>query len=347
MPTALEDHFVVDFPTMWVVPDWIERHCVLPDIDGVPDLYEMYEWQLWCTVNHYRVRPTAMVGQLATAFHNRRSQIVGPQKCGKGPWTASIICAEARGPVRFDGFAGRSDAYVCSDFGCSCGWEYEYAELEPMGVPWGKPLIQISATSIDQVEDNIYAPLQWMIRRGPLIEQMRVGDEMIRLPNDGEIVPVTSNANSKLGNPITFAVQDETGLYTESNGLRKFARTQRRGAAGIGGRTMETTNAWDPVMNSVAQQTHESKAPDIFKFFRQPPAHWSYKNKAERAKIHRYVYRGSLHVDLDAIEAEAVELMELDVAEAERFYGNKLVQGAGAWLLEELWEASERLRVLA
>jgi hypothetical protein len=54
--------------------------------------------------------------------------------------------------------------------------------------------------------------------------------------------------------------------------MRKVAETQRRGAAGMGGRTMEHTNAWDPSENSVAQTTWESQAPDVFKFYRVPPA---------------------------------------------------------------------------
>jgi hypothetical protein len=80
---------------------------------------------------------------------------------------------------------------------------------------------------------------------------------------------VTSSATSRLGNPLTFALQDETGLYTKSNKLDDVADTQRRGAAGMGGRTMETTNTWDPTQQSTAQQTYESTAPDVFKFHRR------------------------------------------------------------------------------
>jgi hypothetical protein len=77
----------------------------------------------------------------------------------------------------------------------------------------------------------------------------------MRLPNDGRIDVVTSSAQSRLGNPITFALQDETGIWTANNRMRKVAETQRRGVAGMGGRSMETTNAWDPSENSVAQTT--------------------------------------------------------------------------------------------
>jgi hypothetical protein len=340
---AAAPEYVVDFPTLWIVADWIEEHCSIPDGFRKGDHFEMYDWQLWCTANHYRVKPDARLGQLAPAFHNRRSQVIAPQKTGKGPWSASIICVEAVGPAVFAGWASGEEIYYCRDYGCDCGWSYEYGAGEPMGMPWPTPLIQLLATSEDQV-DNVYRPLQAMAKSGPLAGLMRVGEEFIRLPNDGRIDVVTSSATSRLGNPITFAMQDETGLYTKTNKMVRVAETQRRGAAGMGGRTMETSNAWDPSEESVAQRTSESQRPDIFKFHRVPPAHLSYKNKAERARIHRYVYRGSAHVDLDAIEAEAAELLEKDPAQAERFFGNRVVYGQGGYIDGDVWDARAKPR---
>jgi len=227
-----------------------------------------------------------------------------------------------------------------------CGWVYESPAGEPMGAPWPTPLIQLLATSIEQT-DNIYRPLQSMVRHGPLAERMRVGEGFIRAPNDGRIDPVTSAAQSKLGNPVTFAMQDESGLYTKTNGMVLVAQTQRRGAAGMGGRSMETTNPWDPAENSTAQQTYGSSRPDIFRFYRGAPPGLSYTNKAERRRIHAFAYRGSVHVDLNAIEAEAAELIETDPAQAERFFGNRLVQGTGAWMPEDLWAGAYAGRLVA
>lgn len=337
MPSAAEPEFVVDFPTLWVVPEWMERHCIIPDQFSKGRPFVMGDWQLWCTVNHYRVKPTAKVGQLATAFHFRRSQIVGPQKCGKGPWSAGILCNEACGPAVFNGWATGKETFDCLEHGCSCGWVYKYRRGEPMGWPWPTPLIQLVANSEDQT-DNVYGPLQAMARGPYLSERMRVGEDFIRLPNAGRIDTVTSKARSRLGAPIIFALQDESGLYTESNGMVLLSQVQRRNAAGMGGRTIETTNAWDPAENSTAQRTFESQRPDIFRFYREPPKNLSYRNKVERARIHRYVYAGSPWVDLNAIEAEAAELIETDAAQAERFFGNRLVQGSGTWMPPGLWE---------
>jgi hypothetical protein len=338
------DEFVVDWPTLWVACDWIERHCVIPDGFRKGEPFEMYDWQLWCTANHYRVKPGARVYRdngermLAAAFHNRRSQVVAPQKTGKGPWTAGIVALEGAGPAVFDGWAEGGEAYDCQMWGCGCGWGYEYEPGEAMGRPWPTPLIQITAFSVEQT-DNVYRPLQSMIRNGLLADMMKVGEEFVRIGSEGRIDVVTSSAQSRLGNPVTFVLQDESGIWTPANKMDKVADTQRRGAAGMGGRTMETTNAWDPSENSVAQMTAKSKLPDIFKFHRKPPAELRYKLKSERRKIHAFVYAGSRHVDLDSIEGDAMEKIEKgDLAQAERFFGNRIVAGTGHWLARDLWD---------
>lgn len=340
--------FVVDFPTLGDLADgWMKQHCRVPDGFKRGAEYVQADWQFWCTANHYRIRREAewrpdnpLMNQ---AFTYRRSQIVAPQKTGKGPWSAGVTAYEAVGPCIFGGWAGKGDGYACSDHGCRCGWEYEYLPGEPMGIRHPSPIIQLTATSEDQVA-NVYRPLTAMIKLGPLSDLLYVRAGFIRIAGEtggddfDRIDVVTASANSRLGNPVSFVLQDETGLYTKQNKMVNVAQTQRRGAAGMGGRTMETTNCWDPSENSTAQQTFESQAQDIFRFYRKPPADLSYRNKRERRKIHAYVYEGSWWVDLDSIEAEAAELLETDAAQAERFFGNRLVYGQGAWLQEGLWD---------
>ena len=341
MVAADDGTWSVDFPTLFIVPTWIARHCKLQSVGGIdpePKPFHMYDWQLRITANLYRVKPIAEVGQLSTAFVYRRVQAVAPQKSGKGPWAASIVAAEGVGPVLFNGWAEGGERYRCTDHRCGCGWVYEYEPGEPMGRPWNKPLIQITATSEDQT-DNTYRPLQEMIRNGPLSEIMRVGEQFIRLPNDGRIDVVTASAQSRLGNPITFAAQDETGIWTPANGMDNVATTQRRGLAGMAGRSLEQSNAWDPTENSVAQKTAETKVKDVYRYHRLPPKQLSYTDKADRRKIHAAVYAGSDHVDLDSIEGEAAELLEKEPAEAERFYGNRIVAGMGTWMVQDRWDA--------
>ena len=329
--TPKPDAFVVDFPTLgFLVSDWKTEHCTIPDGFQRGEPFVEVGWQLRATMNHYRVRPGATVGQLATAFHFRRSQIILPQKAGKGPWSATDALAQAAGPVLFAGWATGDEVFDCRDFGCGCGFTFDYRRGEPMGQPWPTPQVQITAFSEDQAR-NIWSPLQSMVKDGPLSDRLKVGEEFARLGDDGRIDKVTSSAKSRLGNPITAAYQDEVGLWTPSNGMVTLAEAQRRGLAGMGGRAVETTNAYDPSEGSVAQRTAESRATDVYRMNPQAPASLSFGDKRERRQIMRHVYADVPWVDLDAVDAEAAELMERDRAQAERFFGNRLVATADAW----------------
>jgi hypothetical protein len=369
----MEPDFRVDFPTLFVALDWIENHCVIPDGFRSGQPFMLLDWQSWCLANFYRVKEDARWipenPLLAPAFYYRRAQILLGQKAGKGPYTAAHTCNEAVGPSLFAGWASGGEVYACKDHGCRCGWWYEYEPGEPMGMPWPTPLIQITAYSEEQT-DNVYGALKPMIDLGPLSQLIpKTGEEFIRLPRGGRIDTVTSSAQSRLGQRVTFVPQDETGIWAEANKMVKVAETQRRGLAGMGGRAEETSNAYDPTENSVAQRTAESakswdplqhpvedravagRGKDVFRYHPQAPAHLSYTDKRERRRIHQIVYGGSLrsrggHVDLDSIEAEASELLERDPGQAERFFGNRCKSGTGAWLKDGLWQGRETARVV-
>ena len=341
-----------DAATLTAAPAWIEHHCVVPDgfRKGAP--FRLYDYQLQYFAGFYSVRRDAeWVPEnpvLAPAFVYRRGMLVGPQKLGKGPHTAAHVCLEGVGPALFAGWAGADDGYVCADHGCDCGWEYPYEPGEPMGMPWPTPLIQITATSEEQT-DNIYDALRPMIEFGPLADVInKTGEEFIRLPGGGRIDVVTSSAQSRLGQRVTFVPQDEVGLWTKTNGMAKVADTQYRGLAGMGGRASLTTNAWDPSEHSVAQVEFESAAADVLRQFQQPPRNLSFTAKADRRRVLAFVYpkdtwrKNGGHIDLDAIEAEAVDLIKKDMPQAARFFGNILVPGAGRAVDPLAWAALAR-----
>jgi len=138
-------------------------------------------------------------------------------------------------------------------------------------------------------------------------------------------------------------VTHNTQLWLPTNKMVKVAETQRRGASGMKGRVVETSNAWDPSEDSVAQRTYNASLTrhDIFRLHPLAPAGLSFTNKAERRRILRYVYSGSPWIDIDSINAEAEEIIATDPAQAERFYGNRIVAGLGAWITETLWDQYE------
>jgi hypothetical protein len=304
-----------EFPTLGHgVGEWIEAHCAIPDGDFVGDPYllteEMWRFLLW----FYRL--DAETGRFV---YDRGSQLVRPQKWGKGPFSAAVICAEAGGPVLFD------------------GWD---SNGEPVGRPWTTPHVQVTAVSEDQTE-NVWRALQPMIELGELKADIPdTGLTRVNLPGGGLIEPVTSNARSRLGQRITFAVQDETHSWTATNGGRKLADNQRRNLSGMGGRWMETTNAWDPTEESVAQQTSENREPGVY-FDDSDPGPGSIRNKQERRRMLRSVYRDAWWVTehLERIEAEIEALLPRDPAQAERFFLNRKLAGEDAAFDKHRWAA--------
>jgi hypothetical protein len=323
-----------EFPSLgWSIGEWIEGHCVIPDGDHLGEPFLLTDEMWTFLVRHYRIHPRATEDEWQAAWVYRRSQLVRPQKWGKGPLTAAMICAEACGDVRFAGFD---------------------AAGEPVGRPWATPWIQVTATSEDQT-DNVYRALRPMIEQGPLADFITdTGETRINLPGNGLIEPVTSSGRARLGQRITFAVQDETHCWVEANGGWRLAETQRRNLSGTGGRAVETTNGWDPSEQSVAQRTSESVVKDVYRDHRMPPRP-SLTNKAERRRALRIAYgdsmtKGSLGikpwVNMDRIDAEAVEIAEKDPGQAIRFYWNIPDAGAGSWLDGEKWDARAKPRTV-
>ena len=343
------DSLALDFDPLhtlgFLATDWIEAHCRVPGGVYEGEALTFNGWQLFCTANHYRIKVGAVVDsrRLLAPFHYRRSVVVGPQKCGKSPWGAGMLLFEGVGPSLFAGWAKGGEVYRCEDHGCGCGWEYHYEASEAMGVPRRKSLLGLLAYAETQTQ-NVYEPLQTMIHSGPLEEFVKVREGFIRLPNRGKIVPLSAAAKSKLGQPLTGGLGDESGLYTASNRVLDTWQTMRRGIAAMQGRTVELTNPWDPMENSAAQQAFESRQPDIFRYYRKPPVELDYKKKRDRHKIHVHVYADSPWVDPTTIDAEADELVETDPTQAERFFGNRLVQGLGAFLTDELWTGQTSLQ---
>ena len=333
------------FPSLgWLASAWIERHCVIPDQDHAGEPYALTGEMIRFLVSWYRVRPRARADRehWKNAFSFTKALLVRPQKWGKGPFTAAITCLEAVGPAVFAGWASGHEAYKCSDHGCRCGFVYKYTRGEPMGRPWSTPKIQITAKSEGQTA-NVFGQILPMIQLGPLDNVITdTGLTRIILPNRGFIEPVTAAAESRLGQPITSAIQDETQLWTKSNGGHALGDNQERGLTGMGGRSIQTTNAWDPADQSFAQLTYESGDPNVLIDFRQAPASLRYTRADDRRKIHEYLYAESWWANLERIERDAAARLKRDPAQAERFFGNRIVYGRGRWIPDATWEQAER-----
>jgi hypothetical protein len=143
------------------------------------------------------------------------------------------------------------------------------------------------------------------------------------------IEPVTASARSRLGQRVTFVVQDETHSWVQSNGGLALADNQRRNLGGHEGPVPRDDERVRSGRGRVAQRTFESKAPGTLIDDRGAAA-GSIRNKRERRKVLQHVYGDSWWVDLDRIDQEIEALLEHDPAQAERFFLNRKLASEGA-----------------
>lgn len=306
-----------------LVGRWIADHAAIPDGEHAGEPFSLTDGQRRFVEEHYRLRGDAVADRSrpsAAFVYFRGSQLVEPVKWGKSPLGAALVCAEAVGPVLFDGWASELTVLECP---CGCGVTYTIPEGGALGRPWPTPLIQVAGTS-EANTDNVWRVLMPMIALGPLSSTIPdVGETRINLPGGGRIEPVTSAHRSRLGQRVTFALQEETHAWFRADGGHKMADTQRRNLAGTGGRFVELTNAWDPAEQSVAQITHETKAPGVYRQMTDGGP-GSINNAKDRKRIIAKLYDGSEWVDQGRVEAEMIELADRDPAQAERFFFNRI-----------------------
>lgn len=328
------------FPTLgFQVADLIESACVIPDGEFAGAPFMLTNEMVRFLLHFYRLHPDLVQDEHGrwhtpegkTPFvYSRGGQLVRPQKWGKGPFGCSLIVAEAHpeGPVRF------------------AGWD-AYGDAVGKSVP--TPWIQCAAVSEDQTA-NVWDALLPMIHLSD--ELMAVmpdtGLGRINLATGGKIEPVTTSGQSRLGQRITFALQDETHSWLENNQGHKVADTQRRNLAGTQGRWCETTNAWDPVEDSVAQRTGESRVGAVYRDDSEPGA-GSVRNKSDRRRMLKKVYGDSATapkdatwtpwIDLNRIDVEIETLLEHDPPQAERYFLNRKLTGEGAAFDGDRWDS--------
>ena len=160
-----------------------------------------------------------------------------------------VVCAEALGPVRCDGWDARG---------------------EPVGIPVVYPFVRIMATEEDQ-SSNIYDNVTYMLSNGRAADEYdvdigRSAQTSTRIylkgPNGGEIVPSTSGDASKDGGKESHVASDEEHLMF-SKKLRGMHATVSRntGKRKIADPWMATySTAWQPGENSVLEQAAEKYA---------------------------------------------------------------------------------------
>ena len=316
-----------EFPSLgWQLIDiWYE---LFPSPRNERQPFVLTDEQALEIVGWYQIHP------VTGKFVYRRGCTRKAKKTGKSPLEAAKCISELGLPVRFDGW----DSYG-----------------EPVARPWGtqgdpNPWVQIASLSEDQ-DENTYTPLFYFLTANDarLADTLNIDAGLTRCflrgRPDAKIEPVTSRAGSREGQPITYATLDESGLMNRQNGGQRLARTIRRNATGMGGRTYETTNGFAPGEDSVAEGTHkavEAGTAGIFYVALEAPKEIDgvpVTEKAPDAVLRAALevpYRGCWWSDVDRILAD-IRDPDMPWSDAERWFFNWNRKGEGKAVEPERW----------
>ena len=319
-----------DFPTLgYQVIDWMHENLAAPDrTDG--ELLSLYPEQEEFILRFYEIDVEGSRRKI------RRGVISRPKGWGKSPLLAAIACAEALGPVVFD------------------GWD---SEGLPVGKHWSEirtPLVQLSAVSEDQTR-NAWSPLLEMLREGavmdnyPGIEPM---ETFVNLPGKGRIEFVTASARSREGNRPVFCVLDQTETWLPSNGGVNLAATMRRNLGKTGGASIESPNAYLPGEGSVAEASAQywqtildGKAIDegLHYDHREAQAETELGDRDSLLTGLRFAYGDAAkdvggHVDLERIISEIYD-PATDPQDARRYYLNQITHASDAFISAPDWSS--------
>jgi len=166
-----------------------------------------------------------------------------------------LVLFEALGPCRFASWAEGGEFFSWRDF------TYRYTRGEPMGHPITSPFVRCIATEELQ-SGHVYGVVFLNLTEGPLAEGLpseTAGITRTLLPGGGEIRPSTAANASKDGGRESFAVFDETHLYTSAE-LRKMYATVRRNLTKRPAAepwSLETSTMYLTGQESVAERSHE------------------------------------------------------------------------------------------
>jgi len=312
--------FEGDFPSLgWSLIDLYEAHLRVPGGPLFGQPLRLTDDQAAFTVRFYAV--DADTGR----FIYRRGARRRSKGSGKSPHMAAHAFGELVGDVVF------------------AGWD---ASGEPVGRPRDAPWVQIAACSEDQT-DNTYVALLEMLRDSGAVDEFGIDAGLTRIflaGRPGRIEPVTASAGSREGQPITCAVLDETHLWVPGNGGVRLAATLRRNLAKLGGRSVETTNAFVRGVGAVAEATHkgwERGASGLLYDAVEAPVVADFSDVAALRAALAVAYGDAPWVDLDRLIAE-IHDPDTTPNDAKRFYLNQPVDAddvSEGWLADvpEAW----------
>lgn len=155
---------------------------------------------------------------------------------GKSPFAAVLALTEFLAPVRLKDFDESLPG------GCK-------------GKPVDMPLVQIAATAESQTA-NTMRMVRALAPKGSKVAaayNLDVGKTVYYKAPEGQLMVITSSSAAAEGAEATMCVADETEHWTPNRAGPELAATLTDNLTKSGNRMLETCNAWEPGLESVAE----------------------------------------------------------------------------------------------
>jgi hypothetical protein len=259
---------------------------------------------------------------------------------GKSPFAAVQGLEELTGPVRLDYF----DPSVPG--GC-------------VGKPVDMPLVQIAATAESQTANTMRMVRAMCQKNSRLAVEygIDVGKTIFYTPTGGQLEVITSSASAAEGAEVTFAVEDETEHWTPASGGQDLAQTLDRNLAKSSSRAVETANAWEPGIGSVAETSFDAWMAQqegrtrgegrILYDARVAPADTNLGDEQSLTGALRFVYDDCFWVNQQTIRERVWDLRTPEDV-SRRFYLNQPTAALDSWVTPMQWAAlTDATRVVA
>jgi len=217
-----------------------------------------------------------------------------------------------------------------------------------IGKAMDMPLVQIAATAESQTGNTMRMVRAFAPKGSPVVEAHHLDPGKTRyykLP-EGTLEVITSSATAAEGAEGSAVVADETEHWKPGNGGVELASTLADNLAKSDSRMLETSNAWIPGQDSVAEDTwdawlaqEEGRSVNPSRILYDavmisPHTDWSDPDSI-RAGLGE-VYADTWWIKLDAIMARVLD-RRAKLDDSKRKYGNRPTSAVDAWVTPDEW----------
>jgi hypothetical protein len=254
-----------------------------------------------------------------------------PKGAGKSPFAAVMSLIELLAPVRLKDFDNRVLG------GC-------------VGRPVGMPLVQIAATSHDQANVNTMRMVRALLPPKSRIRgdyDVETGKTVFHIPGGGQLMVITSSPVTEEGALVTFAILDQTESFLPVNGGKALSEVLDRNVGKSGSRLLETSNAWEPGKESVAESTFDAWVAQeegrlrgrgrILYDSRMAPPDTDFEDDKSIERGVQHAYGDAYWVDVDDIVQNRILSPKNPLDVSKRYYLNWPEAAEDAWTTQQLW----------